>query len=156
MKKARSPVDLDALPGFHIRRLQQIAVALFLQETEAHGITPVQYAALQTVHDTPGLDQRSLARTIGFDTSTIAGVVDRLEARGWVRRNASPTDRRVRLLTITDEGAALLGAVLPDMLRAQTRMLAPLPAAERTEFMRMLRVLVTANNELSRAPSDAA
>lgn len=153
--KARATLELDALPGFLIRRMQQIAVALFLQETEAHGITPVQYAALQTVHDLPGLDQRSLARAIGFDTSTIAGVVDRLEARGWLRRNASPTDRRVRLLTITEEGKALVAAVQPDMQRAQTRMLAPLPEAERTEFMRMLRVLVTANNELSRAPSDA-
>jgi MarR family transcriptional regulator, lower aerobic nicotinate degradation pathway regulator len=42
------------------------------------------------------------------------------------------------------------------MLRAQERMLAPLPKKERAEFMRMLRVLVTTNNELSRAPSDAA
>lgn len=155
MKKDRT-VDLDDLPGFHIRRLQQIAVAIFLQETEAHGITPVQYAALQSVHDAPGLDQRTLARTIGFDTSTIAGVVDRLEARGWVQRNASPTDRRVRLLTITAEGQALLARVLPAMQRAQARMLAPLPPAERAEFMRMLRVLVTANNELSRAPSELA
>ncbi len=147
-------VDLDALPGFHIRRLQQIAVAIFLQETEAHGITPVQYAALQAVQTSPGLDQRSLARAIGFDTSTIAGVVDRLEARGWVQRNASPTDRRVRLLTITGAGQALLLAVQPDMLRAQQRMLAPLSADEQAEFMRMLRRLVTANNASSRAPSD--
>ncbi|MDT7838164.1 MarR family winged helix-turn-helix transcriptional regulator [Aquabacterium sp. OR-4] len=153
---AAPEVSLDALPGFHIRRLQQIAVAIFLQETEAHGITPVQYAALQTVQAAPGLDQRSLARAIGFDTSTIAGVVDRLEARGWVQRNASATDRRVRLLTITDAGLALLAAVQPDMQRAQQRMLAPLPVAQRLEFMRMLRVLVTANNELSRAPSDLA
>jgi hypothetical protein len=34
-------------------------------------------------------------------------------------------------------------------------MLEPLPKRERAEFMRMLRELVTANNELSRAPSDA-
>ena len=80
MKKA-PVVDLEQLPGHHIRRLQQIAVAIFLQETEATGITPVQYAALQTVvANMPGLDQRTLARSIGFDTSTIAGVIDRLEA----------------------------------------------------------------------------
>ncbi len=53
MKKAPA-VDLEALPGHHIRRLQQIAVAIFLQETEATGITPVQYAALQAVANTPG------------------------------------------------------------------------------------------------------
>jgi DNA-binding MarR family transcriptional regulator len=78
-----------------------------------------------------------------------------MEARGWVRRDASTADRRVRLLSITPDGDALLDRVVPDMLRAQQRMLAPLPATEQNEFMRMLRALVTANNELSRAPSDA-
>lgn len=149
-------VDLDALPGHQIRRLQQIAVAIFLQETDSSGITPVQFAALQTVANQPGIDQRTLARTIGFDTSTIAGVVDRLEARALMQRNASPADRRVRLLSVTPTGLSLLAEVLPGMLRAQARMLAPLPEAERSEFMRMLRTLVQANNELSRAPSDAA
>ena len=154
-KSAPAAIDLDELPGHHIRRLQQIAVAIFLQETEAHGITPVQFAALHTVGRTPGVDQRTLAGAIGFDTSTIAGVIDRLETRGLVLRNASPEDRRVRLLTLTDAGQALLDEVVPGMLRAQERMLEPLPQAERAEFMRMLRVLVTANNELSRAPSEA-
>lgn len=143
------------LPGHHIRRLHQIAVAIFLQETEAHGITPVQYAALQTVGNAPGIDQRTLAGTIGLDTSTVAGVIDRLEARGLLARGTSPNDRRVRLLTLTAEGQALLVKVVPDMQKAQQRILAPLPKAERAEFMRMLRTLVDANNELSRAPSDA-
>jgi MarR family transcriptional regulator, lower aerobic nicotinate degradation pathway regulator len=149
------PLDLEALPGHHIRRLHQIAVAIFLQETAAHGITPVQYAALQTVGNQPGIDQRTLAGSIGLDTSTVAGVIDRLEARGLLLRGASPQDRRVRLLTLTDEGVALLAAVQPDMQAAQRRMLAPLPRAERAEFMRMLRLLVDANNDLSRAPSDS-
>lgn len=147
-------VDLEDLPGHHIRRLQQIAVAIFLQETESTGITPVQFAALQMVANSPGLDQRTLARSIGFDTSTLAGVIDRLESRGLVLRNASPDDRRVRRLTLTDAGRAVLDEVRPGMLRAQERMLAPLPPSERTQFMRMLRTLVQANNELSRAPSE--
>ncbi len=147
--------DLDALPGHSIRRLQQIAVAVFLQEAEPFGLTPVQFGALQAVRRSPGVDQRTLAALIGLDTSTTGGVIDRLEARGLLRRNPSPTDRRVRLLTPTDEGIALLDQVYPAMLRAQERILEPLPAGERQEFMRMLQVLVKANNELSRAPSGA-
>ena len=72
-----------------------------------------------------------------------------------MQRNADPDDRRVRRLTLTPAGDALLAQVVPAMQRAQLRMLAPLPEGERAEFMRMLRTLVTANNELSRAPSDA-
>jgi DNA-binding MarR family transcriptional regulator len=153
--RAAPAVDLDALPGHHIRRLHQIAVAIFLQECEPLGLTPVQYGALQAVANQPGVDQRTLAGSIGLDTSTVAGVIDRLEARGLVQRNTSPDDRRVRLLVPTAAGQALLAEAVPAMQRAQARILAPLPAAQRREFMRMLRALVTANNELSRAPSDA-
>jgi MarR family transcriptional regulator, lower aerobic nicotinate degradation pathway regulator len=135
-------LDLNSLPGHDIRRLHQIAVALFMAETEPFGITPVQYAALQAVQNAPGTDQRTLARTIGFDTSTIAGVIDRLEARGLMLRSASAQDRRVRLLTLTPAGEQLLVEVMPSMLRSQERILAPLPAHERGEFMRMLGMLI--------------
>jgi DNA-binding MarR family transcriptional regulator len=148
-------MDLDTLPGHHIRRLHQIAVAIFLQETEAHGITPVQYAALQAVSNAPGVDQRTLARTIGLDTSTTGGVIDRLEARGLLARHARPEDRRVRLLALTAEGRARLREVTPAMLRAQERMLEPLTPRQRETFLRLLRTLVESNNALSRAPSQA-
>jgi DNA-binding MarR family transcriptional regulator len=155
MKRSQpAAADLEELPGHYIRRLQQIAVAIFLQETEKHGVTPVQYAALHKIGSAPGTDQRTLARSIGLDTSTIGGVIDRLEARGLVQRSASSDDRRVRLLTLTGSGQELVEAIEPDMVKAQDRILAPLPEAERSEFMRMLRALVTANNELSRAPSE--
>ena len=140
-------LDLNSLPGHDIRRLHQIAVALFMAETEPFGITPVQFAALQAVQNAPGTDQRTLARTIGFDTSTIAGVIDRLEARGLMLRSASAQDRRVRLLTLTPAGEQLLAEVVPSMLRAQERILAPLPAQERGEFMRMLGVLIAVDGE---------
>lgn len=151
-----TPLDfLSAMPGFYIRRLQQIAVAVFLEETADFGVTPVQFAALAAVALTPGMDQRTLARTIGFDTSTIGGVVDRLETRGLLRRQASPEDRRVRLLDATAAGQALLAEIEPAVRRAQVRMLAPLPAEDQAQMMRMLRTLVEANNDLSRAPRDA-
>ena len=54
-----TPIDaqaLEELPGFYIRRLQQIAVAIFLEETQDFGITPVQFAALTAIHREPGLD----------------------------------------------------------------------------------------------------
>jgi len=70
-----------------------------------------------------------------------------------MHRHASPDDKRVRLLALSDDGNRLLEAIGPGILNAQERMLAPLSKIERAEFMRMLRQVVTANNELSRAPS---
>ena len=53
-------------------------MAIFLQETEVHGLTPVQFAVIQTVANPPGFDQRTLAGTAGLNTSTVGGVIDRL------------------------------------------------------------------------------
>lgn len=154
-KRDRAELSLDELPGHLIRRLQQIAVAIFLEEAESSGVTPVQFAALHAVAAMPGLDQRTLSGQIGLDTSTVAGVIDRLESRGLLSRAVSSLDRRARVLMVTPAGMDALDAVRPAMLRAQDRILAPLPSADRRQFVRMLKLLVNANNELSRAPAGA-
>jgi DNA-binding MarR family transcriptional regulator len=148
------PVDIDLQPGHAIRRLHQISVGIFLQSVGEGGVTPVQYAALQVVSNQPGIDQRTLARNIALDTSTTGGVVDRLEARGWLERRTSPEDRRARQLFLTRAGDEALAETIPAMLRAQEQILAPLTERQRVEFMRLLQVLVTQNNEWSRAPSE--
>lgn len=147
-------VDIDQQPGYAIRRLHQIAVGIFLQEAGETGVTPVQYAALQVVGNQPGIDQRTLARTIALDTSTTGGVIDRLESRGWLERRTSPEDRRARQLFLTPAGMQGLVDTVPAMLRAQEQILAPLTARQRTEFMRLLMIIVTQNNDLSRAPGE--
>ncbi|MEZ5647077.1 MAG: MarR family winged helix-turn-helix transcriptional regulator [Burkholderiaceae bacterium] len=147
-------IDLDDQPGYLIRRLHQISVGIFLQAVGDLGVTPVQYAALQAVANQPGIDQRTLARTVALDASTTGGVVDRLETRGWLVRQPSPTDRRARVMELTAAGRRALREVTPGMLRAQQQILAPLNERERRDFMRMLARLVDENNELSRAPSE--
>jgi DNA-binding MarR family transcriptional regulator len=145
---------LQVQPGYLVRRLQQSAVALFMAQTAEHAITPVQFAALIATHEQPGMDQRTLAETIGFDTSTIGGVIDRLERRGLIQRNLAPHDRRVRLLTVTPAGEALLAQVLPGVRTTQERILAPLSEAERPVFMALLHKLVEGHAGLPSAPSD--
>lgn len=134
-------VELEQYPGYFIRRLQQVAVAAFVAETQEWGITPVQFGALTTVARNPDIDQRTLAGLIRFDTSTIGSVLDRLEKRGLLTRGSCAADRRVRLLRVTAQGQALLAAVEPAVRRAQERILAPLPERDRARFLRMLVIL---------------
>lgn len=154
MVRTKPVGSLEELPGHHIRRLQQIAVGIFMDEAADLNVTPVQFALLFATSNEPGLDQRTLASKIGFDTSTIGAVIDRLEARGLIQRNASPTDKRVRLMTLTKSGSALLDKVMPAMLRAQERMLAPLPKADQQRFMSMIKTVVEANGAWSRAAKE--
>ena len=142
MSTPPSHPGIDRLPGHAIRRLHQISVGIFHQELQDLNLTPVQYGALQTVQHQPGIDQRTLARQIALDTSTTAGVVDRLEARGLLQRSLSPEDKRVRLLHLTDDGAQLLERMVPSVLRVQDRILEPLTPAEREEFVRLAQRVV--------------
>jgi MarR family transcriptional regulator, lower aerobic nicotinate degradation pathway regulator len=139
-------------PGHLIRRLQQIAVAIFVAETRTFDITPVQYASLLAVQLHPGIDQTTLMEAVAFDLSTIGDVVGRLEGKGLVKRLVSPKDRRAKVLHITAAGRRLLAQIEPGVEAAQERILAPLPRAERAPFMRALKHLVEANNEFSRVP----
>lgn len=146
--------DLRDMPGHLIRRLQQVAVAVFHHEVEAAGfdMTPVQYAALSRVSDTPGVDQITLAGLIAYDRTTIAGVVDRLVQKGFLSREVSRKDKRARVLHVTGAGAAALKKLTPAVLAAQDVMLSGLDETEAEEFLRLLRKATDALNERSRAP----
>jgi DNA-binding MarR family transcriptional regulator len=146
MPEPTPSLELTQQPGHLIRRLQQRAVALFMAQTQGLDLTPVQFAALAAAQRQPGMDQRTLAREISFDTSTTGGVIDRLEARGLLQRQPAPEDRRVRRIHLTAEGAAVLAQAVPGMLQAQQRILGPLAPAERERFLALLSALVAAHD----------
>ena len=150
MRKRNHPIY--GRPGHLVRRLQQIAVAIFMSETDGFNMTPVQYSALVAVEMCPGIDQATLANMIAFDRTTIGQVVRRLESKRWIKRVPSIDDRRAKCLTITPAGSSVLRAMNDAVDRAQDLILAPLQPAERRAFVGMLERLVKLNNSRSRAP----
>src|SRR5262245_19303148 len=139
-------------PGHLIRRLQQISLALFMDETKGFEITPVQYSAILAIDNHPGIDQTALCNIIAFDRSTIGDVVTRLERKKLIKRTLGSNDRRTKLLYITAAGRKLIDDIEPAVLSTQKRILEPLTLSERSALMRMLKKLVHLNNEHSRAP----
>lgn len=138
---ATHAVLLEDLPGHLFRRLHQLAVAQFTAEMK-DGLTPIQWAALMATAQRPGLDQSTLSREIYIDTSTVAGVLDRLEVRGLIRRKPSVDDRRLRLLYVTDEGETLLKNATVAVLEMQERLLDPLSPKERGLLMDLMLKLI--------------
>ena len=144
--------DLYTRPGFLLRRAHQIAVGLFIEECARYGLTPPQHSALTVIERRPGIDQAALARTIGFDRATMGQVVEGLEKRGFVVREGSAADKRRKTLRLTAEGRALLRSARPAARRTTERLLAPLPAADRERFVKLLIELTGALNKASRTP----
>ena len=148
-------ITMDAVytaPGYLFRRMQQIAVAIFVEECKAHDLTPVQYASLVSIRTHPGIDATRLSAVIAFDRSTLGSVIERLEAKAYIERKPSPGDKRTKLLYLTRSGAALLRDIIPSVERAQARMLQPLKPADRKTLLALLTQLVDLNNEASRVP----
>lgn len=153
--KPAAPITMDAVyaaPGYLFRRMQQIAVSIFMEECKAFDLTPVQYAALVAIHTHPGIDATRLSAVIAFDRSTLGSVIERLQAKDYIERKPAPEDRRIKLLHLTKSGAAILRDIIPAVERAQARMLEPLKPADRKALMGLLVQLVDLNNEASRVP----
>jgi DNA-binding MarR family transcriptional regulator len=155
MPNKADTVTMDAVytaPGYLFRRMQQIAVAIFIEECKAFDLTPVQYAALIAIRTHPGIDATRLSAVIAFDRSTLGSVIERLEAKDYVERKPASEDKRVKLLYLTKAGASLLREIMPSVDRVQARILQPLKPADRKTLLTLLEQLVDLNNESSRVP----
>jgi DNA-binding MarR family transcriptional regulator len=153
--KPLASITMDAVyaaPGYLFRRMQQIAVSIFMEECRAFDLTPVQYGALIAIQTHPGIDATRLSAVIAFDRSTLGSVIERLQAKCYIERKPAPEDKRIKLLYMTRAGTALLRDIIPAVERAQARMLEPLKPADRNTLMALLEQLVDLNNEASRVP----
>ena len=144
--------DLATRPGFLIRRLHQIHVALFIEECAAFNVTPVQFSIMSVVRQQPDLDQGNLAYEVGVDRTTLANVVARLEARDLLKRTQGRTDRRLKHVRLTPRGQRLLARMQDAAQRAHERTVEALAPRQRAAFLEALRTLVNAGNEYGRAP----
>jgi len=149
------PFDFEHAPGHLVRRAHQLAVALFMEETAAFDVTPVQFAILNALIDIPGEDQVTLATRVAFDAATSGSVIGRLEARGWIRREVDPKDKRRKLLWVTAEGEEAVLRMKPGVARVQQRLLAPLSEPDQSQFVNLLAQLVAAH-EQARSSQHAA
>lgn len=75
---------------------------------EPEGIGPQQWAALLCLDERHGLSQREAADMLGVDRTTMVALVDELEARGWVRREPRPDDRRKNAVILTGPGREMV------------------------------------------------
>jgi DNA-binding MarR family transcriptional regulator len=139
--RAPGVAALQEMPGHLVRRLQQISNALFADECDQFDLTSVQFAALFVLRAAGELDATRLAEQIAFDRSTIGDVVERLESKGWIVRNGSSDDRRVKLIRLTPDGVKLLREVEPAVKRVQERLFDQFSPSERVVFLTLLKRL---------------
>jgi DNA-binding MarR family transcriptional regulator len=105
------------------------------------GIAPHDLLAMFKL-DQP-LSMKEMAHRMGCDASFITAVADTLEERGFVRREASQRDRRVKNLVLTPEGCAVKERLMAE-LAARMPWSYALDASERQCFLGLLRKMTGA------------
>src|SRR5260370_34058856 len=112
---------LEQRPGFLIRRLHQIHIALFMEECAPEGITPVQYSILTALEQIGPSEQIALSRAVGLDRANIADVMTRLVERRFEQRRVSRSDRRKKVAALTEIARPLLARLETRVARAHER-----------------------------------
>jgi MarR family transcriptional regulator, temperature-dependent positive regulator of motility len=133
--------SLSKFTGSLVRRAQQRHAAVWLSEVSAD-ITSVQYAALETLQKTPGVNQRQLGDELDVDRSTIADLVARMVRNGLIERSDDPADKRSYVLFLTTSGKKQLATLRPRVEEVERILTAKLTQRECLELRRLLHALL--------------
>jgi DNA-binding MarR family transcriptional regulator len=136
---------LDQRPGFLIRRLHQIHVALFQKTCAGFEITPLQYSLLSALAKRGTADQTTLAADVALDRTTTTGALKRLQSRRFIERSTHHQDRRAQLCRLTKAGAKLLRQMEMSARSAHLETVADLSKADQKRFIAMMQQIVAAN-----------
>ena len=131
-------------------RVMQANKPRFTALAQEMGLAPMQLHALRLIEPGEGVPMSSLAGKLFCDASNVTGIVDRLEGRGLIERRPSPTDRRVKLLVLTDEGARLRDTAYRQMSTPPPA-IAALPLKHKRALRDALRAAAEQTDEVVRA-----
>jgi DNA-binding MarR family transcriptional regulator len=138
---------LEKRPGFLIRRLHQIHVALFQEKCASFDLTPLQYSLLTALARCGTADQTTLAAEVMLDRTTTTGALKRLQSRKFIERTIHSQDRRAQMCRLTKSGARLLRQIEAPARAAHNETLAGLSKAEQKRLIIMMQKVVTARTK---------
>jgi DNA-binding MarR family transcriptional regulator len=104
----------------------------------AHDLEMWDYAVLGSLEGGPAPTQSELAAAVGRDKTRLIPILDRLEARGLLRRTPDPADRRNRVVALTAVGRELVASCRAGIRQVEAELLADLDPDERATFVAVL------------------
>ena len=120
--------------GRVVRRVQHY----YEQRLHPFGLTPSQFFVLDALWSKDSVSIGELGEQVALDTSTLTGILDRLERNELVERHQNPADRRSVLVTLTDHARELEPQVMPLVKELDISLRHPFSAADMSVFERLL------------------
>ena len=127
--------DLSRNFGFLLNDVARLMRTAYDRRVRSLGLTRAQWWVLTHLYRGDGVSQTELAETLEIEKPTLGRLLDRLEAKGWVRREHDARDRRMWRVHLTDEVAPAMRTMRARAAELRRDALAGLGAAERERFV---------------------
>lgn len=128
-------------PSHLLKRAAQYASLIYMGEVGKSGLTHRQYTVLLAVDNNDGKSQTELVKLTGIDRSTLADLVARLLAQGYLQRKRTKDDGRTNAIRITAVGKKMLKMAQPGADEVDKHLLSLITGSERKGFLDNLAVL---------------
>ncbi len=126
-----------------LKRAVQYSVHLYMNEAGKSGLTHRQFTVLLAADAHEGKSQTELVKITGIDRSTLADLVARLMAQGYLQRRRTKDDARTNSIKLTPIGKKVLRQAQGGAEEVDKKMLQLLPASERKSMVDCLSLLAT-------------
>jgi DNA-binding MarR family transcriptional regulator len=141
-RAATKQAELSAVDG--LAQLSFLIYRMLERRAAEHDLSIIQIRLLGVLRDrTPTI--KELSKLLELDKSSVSGLVERAERRGLVTRAPSPEDGRAVLVSLTDEGSALVAEAAVQIEADVSELLGYLPKSERRALSALVSRLVAAN-----------
>ena len=132
--------------GWYIKRIDNPLEKEVNQHLQSLNLTMQQHRALVTLAraENQTLSLKALEERFGAAQSTVAGLISRLEKKGLVKALTDPSDKRIKLASLTEEGRQLCEISRQHVLNSEARMTSLLAPAEKELLLDCLRKMAEA------------
>jgi MarR family 2-MHQ and catechol resistance regulon transcriptional repressor len=108
---------------------------------QANGLNPTEFAVLELLYHKGDQPMQQIGGKILLASGSITYVVDKLEQKGMLKRNACPKDRRVTYAQITDEGKVFIQDIFPEHAKQIDKLMSSLTDSEKIDAIDLLKKL---------------
>ena len=127
---------LDDQIGYLLRKAYQRNSVIFSEMVPE--LTTMQFSVMRRLATDGAMSQNLLGRSVAMDGATTKGVVDRLIDRGLLATAPDKTDRRRRLISLTNQGIELINQAVNAAENVSIETLSPLNKREQETLLRLL------------------
>lgn len=127
--------DLSRNFGFILNDVARLMRTTFDRRVKALGLTRSQWWVLNHLFRNDGVTQSELADILEVKKATLGRLLDRMEQKGWIRREGHAGDRRAKRVFLTQEVEPAIKAMRTAAAEMRRDALSGLPAAEQEQFV---------------------